>query len=61
MISAQTNKTIQERLVMNYMELPNQGVNNYLPSVRILINNKQLINKIFFFSGIVFWKIFQKI
>jgi hypothetical protein len=30
MISAQTNKTIQERLVMSYMELPNQGVNNNL-------------------------------
>jgi len=38
MISAQTNKTIQERLVMSYMELPNQGWDRILEDVSKDIN-----------------------
>ncbi|RGB35595.1 CRM1 C terminal-domain-containing protein [Rhizophagus diaphanus] len=38
MISAQTNKTIQERLVMNYMELPNQGWDRILEDISKDIN-----------------------
>ncbi|CAI2165301.1 1535_t:CDS:10 [Funneliformis geosporum] len=38
MISAQTNKNVQERLVMNYMELPNQGWDRILEDISKDIN-----------------------